>query len=156
MKTIARTIVLSMLLTLLMSVGQVMAQEDMAQANKQTYLDVVAEYNAGNREALYGLLTEPFMMNQGDEVLMEASRADIEGYDQALVAAMPDLQLSSDVSLLRVIGLPCKPLIPGRSLNRLVLFHLGQNPSRRPTKSSPGRRLTSYTLMVKVWSVNYG
>ena len=73
------------------------AQEDTAQVNKQAYLDIVAEYNAGNREALYNMLTDPFMMNQGDATLYETSPDDLRMYDSALAAAMPDIQMTPNV-----------------------------------------------------------
>ncbi len=73
------------------------AQEDNAQRNKQIYLDMVAQYNAGNRETFYGLLTDPFMMNQGDPMLATMSPDDVRAYDSALAGAMPDIQMNPSV-----------------------------------------------------------
>ncbi|MEZ4669940.1 MAG: ester cyclase [Anaerolineae bacterium] len=73
------------------------AQDDMAQTNKQKVLDTYAAYNAGDREALYTLVTDPFMMDQGDPGLDETTVADLKGYDAALFTAMPDLQSTPDV-----------------------------------------------------------
>ena len=73
------------------------AQEDMAQVHKDTIRTAIAEYNSGNRDAFYDLMSEPFMMNQGDDVLHEMTRADIVEFDTALLGAMPDLQMSPDV-----------------------------------------------------------
>ena len=73
------------------------AQEDMAQANKQTYLDGVAAYNAGNLDGFYNILAEPFMMNQGETTLTETTHADVTGFDDALVAAIPDIQMTPNV-----------------------------------------------------------
>jgi predicted ester cyclase len=75
------------------------AQEDMAQRNKQIYMDAVAEYNAGNREAYYTMVTDPFMMNQGESALAETTIDDLRGYDGALASAMPDMQMNMDVVL---------------------------------------------------------
>ncbi|MBI1280101.1 MAG: hypothetical protein GC179_18375 [Anaerolineaceae bacterium] len=94
-----RSIVSIMLLVVLLLASGiiVVAQDDPAQANKQKYLAAVAEYNGGNREAFYTLLTNPFMMNQGEPSLAETTRDDVRGYDGALVAAMPDLKQNADV-----------------------------------------------------------
>lgn len=86
-----------MLLAVFTVSGVGYAQEDNAQANKQTYLDVVVQYNAGNREAFYNMVTDPFMMNQDEPTLTETSVDDLKGYDGALVAAMPDIQMNADV-----------------------------------------------------------
>lgn len=94
-----RSIVSLMLLSLvlILSSMSVLAQEDNAQRNKQIYLNVVSEYNAGNREAFYSMVTDPFMMNQGDATLYETSSDEVKGYDGALAAAMPDMQMNADV-----------------------------------------------------------
>lgn len=86
------------LLTLLvLGTGSVSSQQDNAQRNKQIYLDVVAQYNAGNRETFYNMVTDPFMMNQGDPVLAPMSPDDVRAYDSALAAAMPDIQMNPAV-----------------------------------------------------------
>jgi len=87
----------SLIFMLLVGIMPAAAQEDNAQRNKQIYLDVVAEYNAGNWQAFYDMVTDPFMMNQGEPTLAETSRDDVIGYDQALVSAMPDIQMNADV-----------------------------------------------------------
>ncbi|MCA9894210.1 MAG: ester cyclase [Anaerolineae bacterium] len=94
-----RSIVSMMMLFVVVVLSGVVAvaQEDNAQRNKQIYLDVIAEYNAGNREAFYTMLTDPFMMNQGDATLYETTPDDVRGYDGALVGAMPDIQMNVDV-----------------------------------------------------------
>lgn len=97
MKHIARFAVLLFVFALMMAVSVAAAQEDNAQRNKQIFLDVVAEYNAGNREALFEMVTDPFMMNQGDTVLVSMSPADVRAYDTALAGAMPDIQMNPDV-----------------------------------------------------------
>lgn len=73
------------------------AQEDNAQANKETIQIAIADYNAGNRDAIYDLLTEPFMMNAGDNVLYETSKAENTEWDIALDGAMPDRQMNADM-----------------------------------------------------------
>lgn len=75
----------------------VQAQDDTAQANKAIVRNAVAEANAGNWEAIYNLFPEQFQMNQGDENLYDMSRDDVIGYNEALLGAMPDLQLNADV-----------------------------------------------------------
>lgn len=95
MKLVTRIALL--LLLVVMSVWSVSAQADNAQRNKQIYLDMVAQYNAGNREALFALLNDPFMMNQGDHILATMSPDDVRGYDSALAAAMPDIQMNPTV-----------------------------------------------------------
>lgn len=94
-----RSIVSLMLLSLVFVLSSVVsvAQGDNAQRNKQIYLDIIAEYNAGNREAFYNMVTDPFMMNQGDTTLYETSPDAVRGYDGALAAAMPDMQMNADV-----------------------------------------------------------
>ena len=96
MKQISRIIFVSFLL-LIVGAWSMSAQEDNAQRNKQIYLDMVAQYNAGNRETFYSLLTNPFMMNQGDTILAQMSPDDVRGYDSALAAAMPDIQMNPTV-----------------------------------------------------------
>ncbi|MBN8593348.1 MAG: ester cyclase [Anaerolineae bacterium] len=96
MKQIARMIFVGLMLVMI-GAGSVAAQEDNAQRNKQIFLDMVAQYNAGNREAFYSLLTDPFMMNQGDPVLAPMSPDGVRGYDGALAAAMPDIQMNPAV-----------------------------------------------------------
>lgn len=98
MKQIARLIFVSLLLVVL-GAWSVSAQEDNAQRNKQLYLEMVAQYNAGNREAFYTLLADPFMMNQGDPVLTEMSPDDVRAYDTALATAMPDIQMTPTVTI---------------------------------------------------------
>jgi predicted ester cyclase len=98
MKRTSRIIFVSLLLVIL-GVWSVSAQEDNAQRNKQIYLDVVAQYNAGNREAFYSLLTDPFMMNQGDPMLASMSPNDVRAYDTALATAMPDIQMNPTVTI---------------------------------------------------------
>lgn len=96
MKQISRIIFVSFLLMVL-GAWSLSAQEDNAQRNKQIFLDVVAQYNSGNREAFYALLTDPFMMNQGDPMLAPMSPNDVQAYDSALAAAMPDIQMNPAV-----------------------------------------------------------
>lgn len=96
MKQISRLGFVSFLLVVL-GVWSVSAQEDNAQRNKQIFLDVVDQYNVGNREAFYTMVTDPFMMNQGDTVLATMSPDDVRGYDSALAAAMPDIQMTPAV-----------------------------------------------------------
>ena len=55
MKHISRIIFVLLALTV-HGVWSVSAQEDNAQRNKQIYLDMVAQYNTGNREAFYAPL----------------------------------------------------------------------------------------------------
>lgn len=94
-----RSIVLLMMLLVLVVLSGILtvAQEDNAQSNKQIYLDVVAEYNAGNREAFYDMFTDPFMMNPGEPFLIEMAVENIRGYDGALFGAMPDMQMNAEV-----------------------------------------------------------
>ena len=73
------------------------AQDDVAQANKNTLQTAIADYNAGNRNAIYNLLTEPFMMNVGDDALYETSKAENVDWDIALDTAMPDRQMNADM-----------------------------------------------------------
>jgi len=96
-----RSIVFMLMLFVLVALNGILAvaQEDTAQANKDAVYAAVAEYNAGNYEAFYGLMTNPFMMNQGDTTLVEMMPEDVLGFDQALVAAMPDLQMSIEVAI---------------------------------------------------------
>lgn len=94
-RSIVSLILLSLILFL--SSVSVFAQEDNAQRNKQIYLDVVGEYNAGNREAFYNMVTDPFMMNQGEPILSEMAVDDLRGYDSALAGAMPDIQMNPSV-----------------------------------------------------------
>ncbi len=96
MKQISRVIVVS-LVFLVLGALSVFAQEDNAQRNKQIYLEVVAQYNAGNREAFFNMIADPFMMNQGDSVLAQMSPNDVRAYDSALAAAMPDIQMNPAV-----------------------------------------------------------
>lgn len=96
MKQISRIVFVSFLLAVL-GVWSVSAQGDNAQRNKQIFLEMVAQYNAGNRETFYSLLTNPFMMNQGDTILAQMSPDDVRGYDSALAAAMPDIQITPAV-----------------------------------------------------------
>lgn len=96
MKQIARMIFVGLMLVMI-GAGSVSAQGDNAQRNKQMFLEMVAQYNAGNREAFYSLLTDPFMMNQGDPVLAPMSPDGVRGYDGALAAAMPDIQMNPAV-----------------------------------------------------------
>ena len=96
MKQISRIVFVSFLL-LVIGAWSVSAQEDNAQRNKQIYLEMVAQYNTGNREAFYTLLTDPFMMNQGDPTLASMSPNDVQAYDSALAAAMPDIQMTPAV-----------------------------------------------------------
>lgn len=96
MKRTSRIIFVSLLLIIL-GVWIVSAQEDNAQRNKQIYLDMVEQYNAGNREAFFALLADPFMMNQGDTVLAQMSPDDVRVYDSALAAALPDIQMNPAV-----------------------------------------------------------
>lgn len=98
MKQTSKVIVVLLILVIL-GVWGVSAQEDNAQRNKQIVLDMVAKYNAGNREAFYSLLTDPFMMNQGDTILAQMSPDDVRGYDSALAAALPDIQMSPAVMI---------------------------------------------------------
>lgn len=93
MKQISRIVFVSFLL-LVIGAWSVSAQEDNAQRNKQIYLEMVAQYNAGNREAFYTLLTDPFMMNQGEPTLTQMSPDDVRSYDSALAAAMPNIQMT--------------------------------------------------------------
>lgn len=94
-----RSIVLQMMLSMVVVLSGIatVAQDDMAQTNKQTYLDVIAEYNAGNHDPFYNMVTDPFMMNQGDPTLSEMPQDDLVGYDSALTSAMPDIQQHADV-----------------------------------------------------------
>lgn len=55
MKRISR-IIFVLLALAVHGVWSVSAQEDNAQRNKQIYLDMVAQYNTGNREAFYAPL----------------------------------------------------------------------------------------------------
>jgi predicted ester cyclase len=96
MKQISRIIFVSFLVAVF-GTWSMYAQGDTAQRNKQIYLDMVAQYNTGNREAFYSLLTAPFMMNQGDPMLAQMSPDDVRGYDSALAAAMPDIQMNPAV-----------------------------------------------------------
>lgn len=97
MKLTARLTLFSLLFTLIIGVNLVAAQGDNAQRNKQIYLDVVAQYNVGNREAFYSMVTDPFMMNQGDTVLASMSPNDVRAYDSALAGALPDIQMTPAV-----------------------------------------------------------
>lgn len=96
-----RSIVSIMMLFVLVVLSGIVAiaQEDNAQANKDKIQTAIADYNAGNRDALYDLLTEPFMMNQGDNMLYETSKADNVAWDNALDAAMPDRQMNADMMI---------------------------------------------------------
>lgn len=98
MKPISRIIVVS-LLFLVLGAWSVSAQENNAQRNKQIYLEMVTQYNAGNREAFFSMLNDPFMMNQGDTVLAQMSPNDVRAYDTALATAMPDIQMNPTVTL---------------------------------------------------------
>lgn len=97
MKHNARLTLFSLIFSLLIGGSLAAAQEDNAQRNKQIYLDVAAEYNAGDREAFYAMLKDPFMMNQGDSMLVPMSPNDVQAYDSALAAAMPDIQMNPAV-----------------------------------------------------------
>jgi predicted ester cyclase len=96
MKKISRLIFVLFLLVVL-GAWSVSAQEDNAQRNKQIFLEMVAQYNAGNREAFYSLLVDPFMMNQGDSMLASMSPNDVQAYDSALAGAMPDIEMTPAV-----------------------------------------------------------
>lgn len=96
MKQISRTMFV-LLVLVVVGVWSVSAQEDPAQRNKQAFLEMTAQYNAGNREAFYNLLTDPFMMNQGDHILASTTPDDVRAYDSALAAAMPDIQMNPTV-----------------------------------------------------------
>ncbi|MBL8164652.1 MAG: ester cyclase, partial [Anaerolineae bacterium] len=96
MKQISR-IIFVLLMLVVLGVWSLSAQEDPAQRNKQIYLDMVAQYNSGNREAFYSLLADPFMMNQGDTVLASMSPNDVRAFDGALAGAMPDIQMNPTV-----------------------------------------------------------
>ena len=93
------TFILSVLLVglFLLSGIVTVAQEDVAQKNKQTLLDAIAAYNAGDLDGFYAMLADPFMMNQGDATLVQATHADVLGFDQALIAAVPDVQMIPNV-----------------------------------------------------------
>lgn len=90
-------LMITLLALLMVSGSAAIAQEGNSQRNKQIYLDMVAKYNAGNREAFYSLLTDPFMMNQGDHILATMSPDGVRAYDSALAAAMPDIQMNPTV-----------------------------------------------------------
>ncbi|MGB7339964.1 MAG: ester cyclase, partial [Phototrophicaceae bacterium] len=94
-----RSIVLIMMLFIVFVLSSIVsvAQDDMAQANKNKIQIAIADYNAGNRDAIYDLLTEPVMMNAGDNVLYETSKAENVEWDIALDAAMPDRQMNADI-----------------------------------------------------------
>lgn len=96
MKHISR-IIFVLLALAVHGVWSVSGQEDNAQRNKRIYLDMVAQYNTGNREAFYSLLADPFMMNQGDPILAQMLPDDVRSYDSALAAAMPDIQMTPAV-----------------------------------------------------------
>lgn len=98
MKQMSRIILMSLLL-LVLGAWSLSAQEDNAQRNKQIYLEMVAQYNTGNREAFYTLLADPFMMNQGDTVLASMSPNDVRAFDSALAGAMPDIQMNPTVTI---------------------------------------------------------
>lgn len=98
MKQMIRLILIFVLLTV-SGFLSLSAQEDNAQRNKQIYLDVATQYNAGNREAFFNMIADPFMMNQGDTVLAQMSPDDVRGYDNALAAAMPDIQMNPTVAI---------------------------------------------------------
>ena len=98
MKQMSRIMLVSLLLLVLGALS-LSAQEDNAQRNKQIYLEMVAQYNTGNREAFYTLLADPFMMNQGDSVLAQMSPDDVRAFDGALAGAMPDIQMNPTVTI---------------------------------------------------------
>jgi predicted ester cyclase len=87
-------------MVVLVSAAPAAAQEEtMAQRNKQLFFDIVDQYNAGNREALYNLFADPFMMNQGDTVLATMSLDNVRAYDSALATALPDIQMTPAVAI---------------------------------------------------------
>lgn len=139
MKQFSRIVFVSFLLVVL-GAWSVSAQEDHAQRNKQIYLETVAQYNAGNREAFYGLLTDPFMMNQGDPTLASMSPDDVRAYDSALAAAMPDIQMTPAVVIAQGDWVRHISHGLGHSPSRSVLPHSDLMPSPPTIKASLGRK----------------
>jgi predicted ester cyclase len=73
------------------------AQENVVERNKETLRNGIAEFNAGNPQGLYNIFPEEFLMNQGSATLEPMLRADVAGYNDTLLGAMPDLQMTINV-----------------------------------------------------------
>ena len=92
-----KIVVLLTLFALLIGMLPAVAQGNSALANKDLVQNALTEFNSGNPEAFYNLFAEQYVMNQGGTTQEPMSRADVEGYAGALLAAMPDLQIEAAV-----------------------------------------------------------
>jgi predicted ester cyclase len=93
-----RSLYLGLLIVMLAAfVLPVSAQDDTVEANKKAIRSALAAYSTGDAGPFHALIAEPFMMNQGGPTLEQATAADTEAYDTAIMGAIPDLQWVPDV-----------------------------------------------------------
>ncbi len=97
MRHFSKAIILISVMLALIGGMAVHAQADNAQRNKELVRSAMAQLSTGDPSAYYALFPDEFMMNQGDTNLAPMAKADVEAYADALMAALPDLQMVPDV-----------------------------------------------------------
>ena|SRR5689334_23510733 len=78
------------LFTGIMSAG---AQENKAAIHKAAITSALKDFSSGNPASFYQLFAGTYKSNQGGETLENTTRADTERFTEALLGAIPDLQL---------------------------------------------------------------
>jgi predicted ester cyclase len=100
----------------------VAAQDDATQANKDAVRNALAAYSAGDPGPFHALIADPFMMNQGGPILEQASVADVQGYDAAIMGAIPDLQWVPNVIIAQGDWVAMQSTYTGNFTNTLDFF----------------------------------
>jgi predicted ester cyclase len=105
----------------------VAAQDHAAQDNKQAYIDALAQASSGHPEALYQLYPDTFRGNIGGMTLQDMTRTEVEAYENAWFAAIPDLQIVPDVVIAQNDLVAAAVVYSGTFTEPLNLEMLGPN-----------------------------